>query len=70
MTQISLKQLKNNHGIMDIPMGCKAIKTMLCPIKVNSNTIELTMHTSCYCIQDLNVRQSDGYCSHKQNNLS
>ena len=27
---------------------------MLCPIKVNSNTIELTMRkTSCYCISDL-----------------
>ena len=27
--------------------------TMLCPIKVNSNTIELTVHTSCYCVLDL-----------------
>ena len=26
---------------------------MSCSIKVNSNTIELTMHTSCYCILDL-----------------
>ena len=26
---------------------------MLCPIKVNSNTIELIVHTSCYCILDL-----------------
>ena len=26
---------------------------MLCPMKVNSNTIELTAHTSCYCILDL-----------------
>ena len=26
---------------------------MLCPIKVNSNTIELTAHTSCYCVLDL-----------------
>ena len=24
------------------------IKTMLCPIYSNSNTIELTVHTSCY----------------------
>ena len=23
------------------------------PIKVNSNTIELTVHTSCYCVLDL-----------------
>ena len=27
--------------------------TMSCPIKVNSNTIELTVHTSCYCVLDL-----------------
>ena len=26
---------------------------MLCLIKVNSNTIKLTMHTSCYCFSDL-----------------
>ena len=26
---------------------------MSCPIKVNSNTVELTVHTSCYCILDL-----------------
>ena len=26
---------------------------MLCPIKVNSNTIELTVQTSCYCVLDL-----------------
>ena len=26
---------------------------MSCPIKVNSNTIELTVHTSCYCFLDL-----------------
>ena len=26
---------------------------MSCPIKVNSNTIELIVHTSCYCILDL-----------------
>ena len=24
-----------------------------CPIKVNSNTIELAVHTSCYCVLDL-----------------
>ena len=27
--------------------------TMVCPIKVKSNTIELTVHTSCYFILDL-----------------
>ena len=26
------------------------INTVLCPIKFNSNTIELTFHTSCYFI--------------------
>ena len=26
---------------------------ILCPIKVNRNTIELTVHTSCYCVLDL-----------------
>ena len=25
---------------------------MSCPIKVNSITIELTVHTSCYCVLD------------------
>ena len=25
------------------------INTVLCPIKVHCNTIELTMHTSCFC---------------------
>ena len=29
------------------------INTMLCPIKVNGNTIEPTVHTSCYCVLDL-----------------
>ena len=29
------------------------IYTMWCPIKVNSNTIELTVHTSCFCVLDL-----------------
>ena len=29
------------------------VNAMLCPIKVNSNTIELTVHTSFYCILDL-----------------
>ena len=29
------------------------INTMSCPIKVNSNTIELIVHTSCYCVSDL-----------------
>ena len=29
------------------------INVILCPFKVNSITIELTVHTSCYCILDL-----------------
>ena len=29
------------------------INTMLCPIRFNSNTIELTVHTACYCVLDL-----------------
>ena len=29
------------------------LNAMLCPIKVNSNTIELTVHTSCDCVLDL-----------------
>ena len=29
------------------------INTMLCPIIINSNTIELTVHTSWYCVLDL-----------------
>ena len=28
------------------------INTTSCPIKVKSNTIEITVHTSCYCILD------------------
>ena len=34
-------------------MKLNDVNTMLCPIKVNSYTIELTVHTSCYCILDL-----------------
>ena len=39
------------------------INTVLCPIKVNSNTIEVTMHTSCYCVSDLLYVTS--YLTHK-----
>ena len=28
---------------------------MSCPIQVNSNTIELTVHDSCYCALDLKL---------------
>ena len=34
-------------------MYCK--NNMSCPVKVNSNTIELKVHTSCYCVLDLLV---------------
>ena len=34
------------------------INTMLCPIKSNSNTIELTVHTSSYCVLDLLCKAS------------
>ena len=30
-----------------------SLYTMLCPINVNTNAIELIMHTSCYCVLDL-----------------
>ena len=30
-----------------------SVSTNKCPIKVNRNTIELTMHTPCYCILDI-----------------
>ena len=33
------------------------INTMSCPIKVNSNTIELIMHNSCHCVLDLRCNQ-------------
>ena len=29
------------------------INNMSCSIKVNSNAIELTVHSSCYCVLDL-----------------
>ena len=37
------------------------IKTMSCPSKVNSNTIELTVHTPCYCILDLQSQFQSKY---------
>ena len=38
---------------------------MSCPIKFNSNTIELIAHTSCYCILDLlrvTCYKAQNYC--------
>ena len=29
------------------------LNIVLCPIKVNSNKIELTVHSSCYCVLNL-----------------
>ena len=34
------------------------INTVLCPIKVMSNTIERIAHTSCYCIQTYSETRS------------
>ena len=34
---------------------------MLCPVKVNSITIELTVHTSCYCLDLLCVKMLVDY---------
>ena len=40
---------------------------MLCPIKVNSNTIELTVNTSCFWVLDLlRVIQRTMLCLHMQ----
>ena len=36
-----------------VEMAGGDINTMLCPFKDNSNKIELTVHTSCYCVLDL-----------------
>ena len=41
----------NSTAVTYCPM--QLINTMLCPIKVNSNTIDFIMHISCYCILDL-----------------
>ena len=32
--------------------------TMFCPVKVNSITIELTVHTYCYCVVDYSLFQT------------
>ena len=37
-------------------------QTMLCPIKRNSNTIEFTVQTSCYCVLDLLCVKIDWKC--------
>ena len=48
------------------------INTTSCPIKVNSNTTELTVHTSCYCILDslcVNCIQLMGFLQTSKTNL-
>ena len=42
--------MKCNYCYIKI-LYCK--NNMSCPVKVNSNTIELKVHTSCYCVLDL-----------------
>ena len=36
------------------------MNTMFCPFKVNSNTIELTMHTSCDCDDSKTIELTQG----------
>ena len=36
--------------LLEYKMRLVLINMVLCPFKVNSNTIELTVHPSCYCI--------------------
>ena len=47
---INVTKYKEHSGYHEI-LYC--INTLLCPIKVNSHTIEPIMHTSCYCNSDL-----------------
>ena len=41
------------HWLLKVTFIALNSHTVLCLIKVNSNTIELIMHASCYCILDL-----------------
>ena len=44
-----MKCILYNEFLMKLAID---INTMLCPLKVISNTIELTVHTSCYFVLD------------------
>ena len=50
LSQLSAKTLRCDIIMCAFKMNLYLINTELCPIKVNSNTIEFTVHTSCYCI--------------------
>ena len=50
--QVAISPLKTQVQILlgtkiDKVTNAPAINTMLCPFKVNSNTVELTIHTPC-----------------------
>ena len=50
----SFKDLRYTLHTYHISYGNPVIyKYHVFPIKVNSNAIELTVHTSCYCVLDL-----------------
>ena len=42
---------KLSEGVVNVHVPER--ETVLCPIKVNSNTIEFIEHTPCFCVLDL-----------------
>ena len=46
--KVRITPMETNERLNEI-----VINTLSCPIKNNGNTIELAVHTSCYCILDL-----------------
>ena len=46
------REVGKNFKVIKCPTT-HCINTVSCPIKFNCKTIELIMHTSCYCILDL-----------------
>ena len=55
MSRLSLIICHGWYSCLGITLCWRACfyEHVLCPIKVNSNTIELTVHGPCYCILDL-----------------
>ena len=58
------KQIKQSGTFYVMALACTShscksetlnTKTMLCPIKVNNNKIELNVHTSCNYVLDLHL---------------
>ena len=51
----TLQRVHTNKLTIYVTEGSQKVRlnTMLCPNKVDSYTIELTVHTSCNCILDL-----------------